>query len=123
RFLRVYVNDNDPDFMALAAERGYQKTHDRLRPMYRFDIPDPFPPIPVADGFRVKSLADECDWGKVHRALWRGFDHGDNPDCSPEELESRRKMFDTATSRRDLKMVVEAPDGEFVSFCGMFYEP
>jgi N-acetylglutamate synthase-like GNAT family acetyltransferase len=32
-------------------------------------------------------------------------------------------MFDTPKARRDLKIAVEAPDGNFVSFCGMFYEP
>jgi predicted N-acetyltransferase YhbS len=31
-------------------------------------------------------------------------------------------MFDTPRARRDLKIVVEAPGGDFVSFCGMFYE-
>jgi predicted N-acetyltransferase YhbS len=32
-------------------------------------------------------------------------------------------MFDTPNARRDLKIAVEAPDGSFVAFCGMFYEP
>ena len=32
-------------------------------------------------------------------------------------------MFDTPSGRRDLKIVVVAPNGDFVSFCGMFYEP
>ena len=32
-------------------------------------------------------------------------------------------MFDTPKARRDLKIAVEASDGSFVSFCGMFYEP
>jgi len=29
--------------------------------LYRFDIPDPFPTIPLADGFRLTSLAEEPD--------------------------------------------------------------
>jgi len=32
-------------------------------------------------------------------------------------------MFDTPGARRDLKIAVQAPDGSFASFCGMFYEP
>jgi GNAT superfamily N-acetyltransferase len=32
-------------------------------------------------------------------------------------------MFDTPSARCDLKIVVEAPNGNFASFCGMFYEP
>ena len=42
---------------------------------------------------------------------------------SEEETESRRRMFDTPKARRDLKIAVVAPDGEYVAFCGMFYEP
>jgi GNAT superfamily N-acetyltransferase len=93
--------------------------------MYKLEIPDPFPPISIPSGFRLKSLADECDWRKINRVLWRGFDHEGEPDESEEELESRRKMFDTPKGRRDLKIVVEAPapGGPFVAFCGMFYEP
>jgi ribosomal protein S18 acetylase RimI-like enzyme len=123
RYLCAYVNDNDPEFLALVGARGYTKDHEGTRPVYRFAIPDPFPAIPLAEGFRLTSLAEEPDWAKVHRALWRGFDHEGEPPMSEEELESRRKMFDTPKPRRDLKIAVAAPDGEFVAFCGTFYEP
>ena len=86
RCLRAYVNDNDPDFLSLVQARGYAKDPDGTRPLYRFDIPDPFPAIPLAEGFRLTSLAEECDWGKVHRALWRGFNHEGEPPMSDEEL-------------------------------------
>jgi GNAT superfamily N-acetyltransferase len=68
------------------------------------------------------SLADDCDWAKVHRVLWRGFDHPGEPQVGEQEIEERRKMFDTPKGRRDLKIANQAPDGEFASFCGMFYE-
>ncbi len=93
------------------------------RPLAKFDIPDPFPAIRLPEGFRMTSLAEDPDWAKVHRALWRGFNHEGEPPMTEAELEDRRKMFDTPKARRDLKIAVEAPDGNFVSFCGMFYEP
>ena len=123
KFLHAFVNDNDPDFQGLVQSRGYVKDQQRTRPLYRFDIPEPFPAIPLAEGFRLTSLAEECDWGKVQRVLWRGFDHGDDVPMNADELESRRAMFDTPTGRRDLKIAAVAPNGEFASFCGMFYEP
>jgi len=122
KHLCAYVNDNDPEFQSLAEGRGYARYPDGIRPLSRFDIPHPFPPIPLAKGFRLTSLAEECDWVKVHRVLWRGFDHGDDVPMSDEELESRRRMFDTPSGRRDLKIAVVAPSGEFAAFCGMFYE-
>jgi len=123
QYLNVYVNDNDEEHLSLVKERGYKRDPRGTRPFYRYDISDPFPPITVPEGFRVKSLADECDWAKVHRVLWRGFNHPGEPPAGEDELESRQKMFDTPSGRHDLKIVVEAPNGDFVSFCGMFYDP
>lgn len=123
KYLRAYVNDNDAEFLSLVRKYGYKRDPDGDRPMAKFDIPNLFPPITLPEGFRLKSLADECDWAKVHRVLWRGFDHGDDVPMNEEELESRRRMFDTPKARCDLKITVEALNGEFVSFCGMFYEP
>ncbi len=123
KYLKAYVNDNDPEFMALVQGRGYALDTEETRPTYRFDIPDPFPPITLPPGFRLTSLAEEPDWAKVHQVLWRGFDHGDDVPMSVEEFESRRASFDTPKARRDLKIAVAGPNGDFVAFCGMFYEP
>jgi predicted N-acetyltransferase YhbS len=122
-YLAPFVNDNDPEFTALVRERGYERHADADRPMYRFHIPQPFPPIEVAPGFLLTSLAEEPDWAKVHQVMWRGFNHGDDVPMNEEELEGRRKLFDTPKARRDLKVAVAAPNGDFVAFCGMFYEP
>jgi len=123
RYLRAYVNDVDTEFSALIESRGYKRDEDESRTMLHFRIPDPFPAIQLPEGFHLTSLAEEPDWGKVHRVMWRGFNHGDDVPMNDEELESRRKMFDSPKARRDLKIAVKAPNGEFVAFCGMFYEP
>jgi GNAT superfamily N-acetyltransferase len=121
--LHAFVNDTDEPFTALVLARGYQHDPDEDRPTAKFVIPDPFPEITLPPGFRLVSLAEEPDWGKVHRVMWRGFNHPGEPDMSHEELEERRLMFDTVTARRDLKIAVAAPNGEFAAFCGMFYQP
>ncbi len=121
--LHVFVNDIDKSFSDLVKARSYQHDPDEDRPTAMMVIPQPFPKISLPPGFRLVSLAEEPDWGKVHRVMWRGFNHAGEPNMSPQELEDRRKMFDTATARRDLKIAVAAPNGEFVAFCGMFYQP
>lgn len=123
RYLRAYINDNDPEFLEIIKTRGYEKDPEGSRMMCCFDIPKPFPDIALPDGFRLTSLAEECDWAKVHRVIWRGFDHGDDVPMDEEELESRRRMFETPKARLDLKIAVAAPSGDFVAFCGMFHEP
>jgi GNAT superfamily N-acetyltransferase len=123
KFLMAYVNDKDVEFLDLVKGRGYQKDPGETRPMAKFAIPRPFPAIELPAGYRLQSLADDPDWAKVHRVLWRGFDHGEVPPITDEDKEDRRRMFGTPTARRDLKIVTVAPDKEFASFCGMFYEP
>ncbi len=123
RYLAAYVNDDDEEFISLVISRGYAKLDEYTRPLYYLDIPDPFPSIGLPAGYRLTSLADECDWVKVNRVLWRGFDHGAEPPESDEDLEDRRRMFDTPKAQRCLKIAVTAPDGNFAAFCGMFYEP
>lgn len=123
QYLSVYINDFDQPFIDVIQAREYAHYPDYDRPMALFSIPDPFPEITLPEGFSLVSLAEEPDWGKVHRVMWRGFNHPGEPDMSPEELEDRRKMFDTVTARRDLKIAVKAPNGNFAAFCGMFYQP
>lgn len=123
KYLCAYVNENDPKFLALVQARGYKKDEEETRPICQFTIPDPFPAISLPAGFRLTSLAEKCDWAKVHQVLWRGFDHGDDVPMNEAEFESRRAMFDTPKARRDLKIAVAAPNGEFASFCGLFLEP
>jgi len=118
--LSVYINDRDEAFQALAAEMGYGRT-DSTEPMARLVVPSPFPTIAVPDGFRLKSLAEDNDHAKVHRLLFRGFNHGDEPPGAG--VEARKFMQSAPNYRKDLNIVTEAPDGTFVSYCGMWYEP
>lgn len=45
QYLCAYVNDNDLEFQALVQSRGYKKEPEGIRPMFRFNIPGPFPAI------------------------------------------------------------------------------
>ena len=121
--LHAFVNDSDVLFTNLVKERGYTRKPEQDRPLARFAIPHPFPKVTLPEGFRLLSLADEPDWAKVHKVMWRGFNHGEIEEVTAEDMEMRQSMFDTVTARRDLKIVVAAPNGEFVSICGMFYQP
>ncbi len=121
RFVYAFINDFDKELEALVSARGYEKnTEGYIRPMSRFTIPDLFPPISLPEGFRLKSLAEDNDLRKIHRVLWRGFNHPGEP--PEDELEDRRKMQSTPNYRKDLVIVVEAPNGNFVSFSGTWYD-
>ncbi len=119
RYLRAFINDFDPAFEAVAEGRGYTVVERFNRPLSEFVIPKPFPEIELPEGFHLKSLADDNDLWKIHRVLWRGFNHPGEP--PEDELEGRRKMQSGPNFRKDLTIVVEAPTGDFVAFCGMWY--
>jgi predicted N-acetyltransferase YhbS len=123
RYLDAYINSTDPAFTALVQGRGYRPIPSHDRPLAAYAIPNPFPTIELPEGFSLKSLAEETDWARVHQVLWRGFDNQGDPPAGEEELESRRKMFETPNANLDLKIVVQAPNGDFAALCGMWYEP
>jgi len=120
RLLEVYINETDHEFETIAEDLGFQKDKDRKEDMSQLKIAHPFPRINVPEGFLLKSLQDDNDLNKIHRVLHRGFDHPGEP---PEDgIEGRKKMQSAPSFRKDLTIVLEAPDGNFVSFCGMWYE-
>jgi len=121
RYLHAFVNDFDLAFEAEVKSRGYEKDERRARPMSQWPIAHPFRPVvSLPDGFQLKSLADDNDFLKIHRVLWRGFNHVGEPPT--DGVEERKKMQSGPHFRKDLTLVVEAPHGEFASYCGMWYE-
>jgi predicted N-acetyltransferase YhbS len=120
RTIQVFVNDFDLEFEALVRSRGYQRAAGCDRPMSRFVIPDPFPEITLPQGYCLKSLQEDNDLHKIDRVLWRGFGHEGEP--PPDSLDGRKKMQSAPSFRRDLNVVVQAPDGPFVSYGGTWFE-
>lgn len=120
RFAGVYVNGFDTELAALLHGRGYEQEEQNKRQVLMFAIPAPFPPITLPRGYRLQSLADKNDLHKVHRVLWRGFNHPGEP--APEELPGRQKMQSGPNFRHDLTIVVVAPNDDYVSFCGMWLD-
>lgn len=120
-YVRVYVNDFDREFESLVMSRGYEMKERYARPLAEFLIQPPFLISDLPEGFHLKSLADENNLRKIHRVLWRGFNHEGEP---PEEgIADRKKMQSGPNFKKELTIVVEEPGGNFVSFCGMWYEP
>lgn len=123
RVLHVFVNDFDAELEALVKSRGYFLREEENRPISIFEIPDPYPDIILPEGYRIQSLAEENDLRKIHRVLWRGFNHPGEPDYSDEEIDGRLKMQSVPNFQPELKVVALNPQGQFVSFCGLWYEP
>jgi len=115
-YLKVFINDFDTEFEKLMQSSGYNRLPECDRPMSQLVIPDPFPSIHLPKGFQLKSLSDDNDLVKFDRLLWRGFGHpGEPPDDGPRKT---KKMQSGPHYRKNLAIVVEAPDNVFASFSG-----
>ena len=118
--VQVNVDGSDVEFMAILAELGYApRNHSEYTAKY--DIPSPFPEIVLPEGYSLVSLAEENDLFKINRMLWRGFNHEGE---APESLLPARSLAQAGPSfNKALTLAVKAPNGEFVSYCGMWYDP
>ena len=121
RYIKIFAKEDDAAFESMLRTQGYEQEPASHWSMCQYVIPDPFPPIHLRDGYRLMSLADDNDLVKVDRVLWRGFNHPGEPPA--DGVEDRKKMQSGPNFRKDLAIVVEAPDGAFVSFGGLWFDP
>jgi GNAT superfamily N-acetyltransferase len=125
----IYLMGGDNEFAKIASDAGYTKSDD-AEPMSAVQteaLPDSYP---LANGYKLQSLADENDLAKSHEVLWRGFNHAGSADdhgLVEEEFTdgaAERKFMQSAPNfDLNLNVVAVAPNGDGVSFSGMWYEP
>lgn len=114
----IYINDFDAELIAIAKAHGYHIWTEFGESMSRCLLNKPTPEIVLPDGFSLHSLEDDLELQKIHRVLWRGFNHPGSP---PDEgVEDRRKSMLAPNFRKDLTIVVVSADGNYVSYCGMW---
>jgi len=119
--LKVLINNTDREFQKIAARYGFRPTQDaEANAVYDIEVGSIEYTIPP--GYSVKSLAEECDLAKFHRVLWRGFNHEGEPPLTAEQLEERRKSLSGPHLNPALNIVVVSPEGEYASYCGMWYD-
>src|SRR4030042_41237 len=121
KYLKAFINDFDIELEAIVKSRGYEKDDIHSRPMSQLTITHPFRPVvPLPDGFRLKSLAEDNDLTKLDRVICRGFNHGDEPPTT--DYEGRKKQQSVPNFRKDLNIIIVAPDGNYVAYAGTWFE-
>lgn len=120
--IKVLIDDTDRNFQESAVAHGFQPTGDRENNSFlplekanlHYDLPE---------GYRIVSMADEYDLKKYNHVLWRGFNHEGEPEDTEEALEGRKQEQSGPHADMNLKIAIVAPNGNFVSYCGMWYLP
>jgi GNAT superfamily N-acetyltransferase len=118
----IYLMGGDNEFAQIASDAGYSKVlNTEPMSMVSVDGVDYTTPMPL--GFSISSLAEDSNPQKVHRLLYRGFNHGDEPEESCDDGIADREFMQSAPNFDPLLNVVAvAPNGDWVSYCGMWYE-
>jgi len=119
--VHVYLDEEDAEFGGVAETLGFSKMGaEQSEVTSRLTASDLPAEIPAPDGFEILGLDEDDDVAKVHRVMHRGFNHDGEP--PEDELDDRRRKLLAPGLRKDLTVVARAPDGRFVSFCGMWID-
>ena len=116
----LFINDFDQTLEDLATSFGYERLefHDGYS---KYDLTRTVPEVALPDGYRMQSLAEENDQQKINRCLWRGFNH--EGEISAEDLDARAVAQHAPNFRKDHTMVAVAPNGDYVSYAGIWHVP
>lgn len=121
----VVISDQDHIFQDIAAKRGYiatdQKENDSI-----FYLDKTSTEYELPKGFYVNSMKETYDLYQYRRVLWKGFNHelnGEGEFQFPKENEqATEREMNRPHVDLNLKIAVVAPNGNFVSYCGMWYD-
>lgn len=122
---KALISDSDVYFQNIADKLGFVPTQEKESGSI-FHINSRPLTYSLPDGYKIVSLRDNYDIYKYGQVMWRGFNH----EADGEGVYNPAKEYLTAledemvrpNSNLDLKIAVVAPNGNFVSFCGMWYD-
>lgn len=121
----VLILDGDMELQDIAALHGFHATQDKeCDCVYPIDLDKISYSLP--DGFSITSMKDRFDLYQYGKVLWKGFNHeanGEGPFVfKKEDLPEREAEFKRPNVALELKLAVVAPNGDFVSYCGMWQD-
>lgn len=121
---KVSVPDRNRALQATAARAGYVATPAREDDAV-FELSQTSTHYALPEGFSVVSMAERYDLHQYGRVLWYGFDHGGEGPFAPTEavVAGYERSMHRPNVDLSLKIAVVAPDGNFASYCGMWYDP
>ena len=122
---QVIIRDGDTATQAIAARHGFCPTQQKESEAVYPIGPDPVT-YDLPEGFSIVSMKDHYDLRQYGQILWKGFNHeakGEGPFIfKDEELPAWRLQFERPNTDLNLKIAVVAPNGDFVSYCGMWQD-
>lgn len=121
----VIISDNDLEFQEIAFNLGFEATPEKENDAI-FYLDRTSTGYNLPEGFHITSMKDNYDPYQYRRVLWKGFNHELNGEgelmFSEKENEEVKQGMYRPNVDLSLKIAVIAPDGNFVAYCGMWYD-
>lgn len=123
---RVLILDGDLDTQEIASDLGFfasqEKEWDMIYPIKLDKIQYVLP-----DNFKITCMKSNFDLFKYGQALWKGFNHEVNAEGPfylywEKHSDRYRNSWKAPNIDMSLKISVMAPNGDFVSHCGMWFD-
>jgi len=118
--LRILIADGDYEFARSAIKQGFRPTQNRWNSAV-LDI-NMLQSVSLPNDFTFVSLADNWNWQQYNRVMWRGFNHEGRVSQDEKTIMGRKEMLSSPMVNPELVISVVAPDGNYVSHCGMWYQ-
>lgn len=119
--LVLSLPDGDNEFGRIAFTQGFRPTENMDRSlMLEISMLQPYS---LPDGFSFVSMADDWNWYQYNRVMWRGFNHEGKPPYDDKTISGRKSLISIPSIKPEIRICVVAPDGNYVSHCGMWYQP
>jgi len=116
----TWIQEKDAIRQELAIQLGYKKAN---YPEYqrRRLMSEPIQDVPIPAGYTLRSLGDASEIPARSWLSWKAF-HSDEPDEKYQGWDWYPRVQSAPLYRRDLDLVAIAPDGEFASFCTLWFD-
>lgn len=122
---KALISDTDTHFQDIAAANGFVPTQEKESDAY-YPINMKAIDYKLPQGLSIFSMKDHYDIYKYGEVLWKGFNHELNGEgkFNPDEdkLAALNHEMKRPNVNLDIKIVVSAPNGDFVSYCGMWQD-
>lgn len=118
--LRLSIRDHDVALQGAVQRRGYQKHEAWADHDSAFAITGDLPVPKLPDGFTLQSMADDNNLALRAKAFGLGFNHPDPKDWP--SAATYAELQKAPDYREDLDLSVVSPEGEYVSFCIVWYD-
>lgn len=121
----VVIADNDFIFQDISANLGFVATPEKENDAI-FYLDKTSTAYELPEGFHLTTIKETFDAYQYMRVLWKGFNHeldGEGEFKFSEELDlSFKEEMLRPNVDLNLKVAAVAPDGNFASYCGMWYD-